>query len=151
MKCEEAQPLLSKFVDRELVSEEPQALHGHLDRCLPCAQEVRDWRRLARMLAVPPGEIEPDPAFVLRFREHRDVVLASTWLIQPWKRLAVRLVPLAAAALVVAGLVLGLSGDGTSTIRDLEHAELSYGLPQATEDAPVLEPVLGIAVAGGSR
>ena len=53
--------------------------------------------------------IEPDPAFVTRFRARRDRELGAGGSLLIWRRLAVRLLPLAAAALIVASAAVWLS------------------------------------------
>jgi anti-sigma factor RsiW len=128
MNCEHWGPLLSQYVDGELTGAERTSVEEHLESCAACREELASFRELSRMLST---RTEPDPFFVSRFRARRDELMGgdATWLF--WRRLAVRLMPLAAAALLAAAAVVLLSEKP-----GLEEIEL-----QAHGDGIIVDPI----------
>lgn len=106
-------------------------------------RQLADFRRLSRLLWVP--DPPPDPFFVARFRRRRDELRAAVRSAQPWRWVAVRLVPLAASALLVAGLVVFASGERPNSLAELELRELGDGVADVTFETTEVEPVLRIA------
>lgn len=128
MSCERWEPLLSRYIDDELTGSEASSVEKHLESCAACREELASFRELSHVISTT---TEPDPFFVSRFRARRDEVLGqdATWLF--WRRLAVRLMPLAAAALLAAAAVVLLSERP-----GLEEIEL-----QAHGDGIIVDPV----------
>ena len=144
MTCERWEPLLSLYCDGELSASDVSQLDRHLKTCERCREELASFRELSDVLATQPV---PDPFFLTRFRARRDEEL-GTGAVQVWRRLAVRLLPLAAAALIVAATVIWLSVDDAGLV-ELEARHLGDGFVMATEGAPysglqiALEPFPG--------
>jgi anti-sigma factor RsiW len=140
MTCERWEPLLSAYLDGELTASDVSQLEGHLETCEPCREELVSFRELSGMLATEP---EPDPFFLTRFRARRDEEMMGTGSVQIWRRLAVRLLPLAAAALIGAAAVIWLSVEEAG-LEELEARHLGDGFVMATEGQPY--PGLQIAL-----
>ena len=109
------------------------------------AVELEWFRRLSAALEVPADLSAPDPNFVARFRARRDELSEAMGSCQRWRRLTVRLVPLASCALLTTGLVIWASNDGPSALRELEVRELGDGLGDLAAETTNGEPVLRIA------
>ncbi len=136
------EPMLSAYLDGELTTQDRHAVRAHLDACEACRTELASLQSLSTLLA---AEVEPDPGFLARFRANRDRVIenAMPWLV--WRRLALRLVPVAMAAIVVALAVLGLSSTQEALL-DLEARALGSSSPFiGVEDVATPDPVLRIA------
>ena len=142
MTCKRWEPLYSSFLDGEVSAEEETAFREHLDRCASCRNELESLKEVSGMLRV---SVEPDPGFVARFRERRieEFEPAGTGFV--WRWLAVRLAPLAAAAVLVA-VVAVWSSEPDVELRELEARELGIGLSPEYEDAALRNPVLSIAL-----
>ena len=110
------------------------------------AAELAEIRRLSRRLAVPEDVGRPDPFFVTRFRARRDALRSAAQSVQPWRRIAMRLLPLAAGALLGATLAVWASGDRTSALGELEMTYLGTGVADVTLASALDEPVLRIAL-----
>jgi anti-sigma factor RsiW len=140
MKCPEEESKLSAWIDGELAASEARALESHLGDCPSCRGVLQSFRDLRAALG---GKLEPDPGFVVRFRERRDEVSIAPWW--TWRQLALRLVPVALGALVLAWLAVSSATPGP----DLGAFEVE-ALGNATSfdpDAPLAaEPVLSIAL-----
>jgi peptidoglycan/LPS O-acetylase OafA/YrhL len=94
------------------------------------------------MSSVLSAHAERDPFFVTRFRARRDEFLGGSGTLHLWRRLAVRLIPLAAAALLGAAAVVWLSTEDTE-LGELEARQLGDGfIMEAGQEA---NPVLQIA------
>ncbi len=123
MACERWEPLLSQFLDNQLAPSEKAALDRHLGECRRCREEMAAFRELSSLLS---AQTEPDPFFVARFRARRDEVHGGegSWLL--WRRLAIRLLPLAVAALLGAAVTVWLSVEEVA-LSELEAVELGDG------------------------
>jgi hypothetical protein len=124
--------------------------------------ELRDIERLSRLLRVPEDVAQPDPFFVARFRARRDALRAASHSARPWRQLAaglgsagdaslwrraaLRLLPLAASALLAAVIAVWVSGERTNALGELEMTELGEGVADVTLETPMVEPVLRIAL-----
>ncbi len=106
MSSEHAGPELSAYLDGELSEAGSRAVGGHLEDCASCREELETLRALSTALAVA---VELDPGFIVRFRATRDRVLEESAPWMSWRRLSLRLAPIAVAAILVALAVLGLS------------------------------------------
>ncbi|MFQ5789115.1 MAG: anti-sigma factor family protein [Acidobacteriota bacterium] len=139
MSCQGASRL-SAYLDGELSPSENAAVDGHLGECATCREELAEFRRLSETLRTV---TEADPAFVARFRSRRDSEIGAFGT--AWERLAVRLLPLAAVALLAAGAAVWFSSD-EERLSDLEARELGNGLTLVSEEATLHDPVLQIAL-----
>ena len=147
MTCERWEPMLSPYADGELPASDLTAIEVHLEACPRCREELASFRELSSFLA---SETEADPFFLTRFRARRDQLLAREALPLVWRRFAVRLLPLAAAALLGAAAALWLSTEEPE-LGDLEAQHLGDGFLTTVEQP---EPVLQIAFEpfpGGER
>lgn len=142
MTCKRWEPLLSQFLDGELNDSEGLALEKHLESCEGCGEELASFRRLSGVLAT---HIDSDPAFVARFRVRRDREFGMAGSLLIWKRLAVRLLPLAAAALLGASAAVWLSVEEEGLI-EVEARELGNGISMLPEEAESNYLVLQIAL-----
>jgi anti-sigma factor RsiW len=139
MSCEHWDPLLSQLLDDELEPSEKAGLDRHLGACRRCQEEMAALRRLSGMLAT---HTEPDPFFVTRFRARRDELHSGegSWLL--WRRLAIRLLPLAVAALLGAAATVWFSLEEKG-LSELEARELGDGFTVTMSETPY--PVLQMA------
>jgi anti-sigma factor RsiW len=140
MTCEQWEPLLSMYLDGELSASDVSRLEGHLDICGSCREELASFRELSGMLTTRP---EPDPFFLTRFRVRRGEEMGVEGTFHNWKRLAVRLLPLAVAALLGAAAAVWLSVDEAGLV-ELEARQLGDGFVMAAGEEPY--PVLNIAL-----
>ncbi len=142
MTCDRWAPLLSAYLDEELSPMDRDLFSHHLDSCEHCREEIASLRRISELLSV---DTKPDPFFVTRFRARRDEELGTVvgWL--DWRRLAVRLMPLAALTLLCAGAAVWLS-NGDEGLIDLEARELGNGLAAVLESTAPDDPILQIVV-----
>ncbi len=138
MQCLKTDSRLSAWMDGELEPGAASDVAAHVEACAECADFVDACR------SVPLPDVEPDPGFIVRFREARSArtsePLAGYLTCLKWKKLAFGLVPLAAAMLVAAILVVS-STDGDA-IQQIELEAL--GDPVALEAGA--ESVLTIAI-----
>lgn len=139
MTCEGWGPMLSRFVDGELTVSEASSLERHVEFCERCRRELASFRELSTALS---ARTEADPFFVVRFRARLQEVLGADGSFEVWRRLAVRLLPLAAAALLGAAAAVWLAVEDTGWV-ELESGQLGGEFMMAAEDAP--HPVLQIA------
>ena len=147
MSCERWEPLLSRYMDGELPASDVTAVEEHLESCPRCREELASFREMSSLLA---SETEPDPFFLTRFRARRDQLLSKEAPLVVWRKLAVRLLPLAAAALIGAAAALWVSTEEPE-LGELEAQHLGDGF---LTTAGVSEPVLQIAFEpfpGGER
>ncbi|MFQ6091565.1 MAG: anti-sigma factor family protein [bacterium] len=107
MKCKEIQRKLSPFLDNEVKEEEALSIREHLNRCSACAAEFRAlssvWNFVERA-----EEVEPSPYFWTDLSAkiaQQDERRALRWGF--WRGLIHAPVPVAAAAVLVLGLLLG--------------------------------------------
>jgi anti-sigma factor RsiW len=139
--------MLSPYADGELPASDVTAIEVHLEVCPRCREELASFRELSNLLA---SETEADPFFLTRFRVRRDQMLAKEGPLIVWRKLAVRLFPLAAAALLGAAAALWLSTEEPE-LGDLEAQHLGDSFLTMVEQP---EPVLQIAFEpfpGGER
>lgn len=135
MACKRWEPLLSRVVDGELAESEKAGLERHLEECRECREELASFREISSVLA---AHTEPDPFFLTRFRARRDEEHGTSATPIIWKRLAVRLLPLAVAALLGAAATVWLSVE-EGGFSDLEARELGDGfMATISEEDPVL-------------
>jgi anti-sigma factor RsiW len=129
--CDDWRTLLSALLDGELSEQRQAALQSHVDACPGCREELSSVQEVARALAV---RFEPDPFFVTRFRARRDRdPYALPW---PWRKLALRLLPLAASAVLVAATAVWVSTEQNG-LGELEARALGQlALEEVTVDAP---------------
>jgi anti-sigma factor RsiW len=156
MTCEPARGELSRLLDDELTADDAREVRTHLEACPGCRQEFEALSQLSAVLAT---SLEPDPGFIVRFRDRRDEAIADVVEWRVWRRLALRLAPLAAAAVFGTATGFWLSAPSqpsielTATEAASEFVELGtlemleWGTDQAfaTEEVMV-RPVLHIAM-----
>jgi anti-sigma factor RsiW len=142
MSCKRWEPLYSSFLDGELSAWEEEALSQHAASCPSCRDALSSLRRVSDVLAV---SVEPDPNFIARFRARRQAELEAAGVGFAWRWVAVRLAPLALAAIVVAAATVW-SSQREEELRELEARELGIGLSMEYEQAAVSNPVLTIAL-----
>ncbi len=132
MDCERWGLLLSRYMDSELAGSDVSLVEKHLEGCSTCREELESYRELSNMLC---ARTEPDPFFVSRFRARKDEVLGqdASWLF--WKRVAVRLLPLATAAMLAA-VALMLLSPADSGLEELETMALGDGIIVIAEEEP---------------
>ena len=122
-------PRLSAWIDDELDDAESASVEGHLEGC-PACRELADG---LRALSWP--RAEADPAFIVRFRRERDA--ESAFLGWTWRQLALRLLPVAAAALVAALVSVWVSAPQPAAVDPLEEVERqALGDPLAFRQGP---------------
>jgi len=130
--------MLSAHLDGELALAEERVLREHLAGCEACRAELAALRQLAESVAV---HTEPDPFFVARFRARRN---SDPWAMpEPWRRLALRLLPFAAAAVLGAFVAVWQSQPPTA-LGELESRALGQASLIALEAE--VDPVLRIAL-----
>lgn len=123
MQCPIDDPRLSAWADGELDAGESALFEAHVARCDECSEFVAATR--STRFASP----QPDPSFVVRFRRAREARSETqAWL--TWRKLAFGLVPLAAAMLIAAILVV--SSTDVDPITEIELEAL--GDPMALEE-----------------
>lgn len=150
MTCDGVRGELSSLLDAELTEQEAGAIQAHLDGCPECRAELQSLRAVSAALA---ARLEPDPGFIVRFRERRDRAAVDIVEWRLWRRLALRLAPLAAAAVfgAVAGLWISAPSQPMARqatvigIEELEQQEWGSAQAFATEDV-MARPVLYIAM-----
>jgi predicted anti-sigma-YlaC factor YlaD len=132
-------------MDGELSAADDEVFRQHLTSCSVCRDEIDSLGALSQMLSAPVAPVEPDPGFVARFRARRDEEFGSMgpWFF--WRWLAVRLAPLAVAAVLVAVAAVWFSGQEEG-LGDLEARELGNDLSAVSEEATLMDPVLSIAL-----
>ena len=145
MSCERWEPLYSAFLDEELPTEEHEELREHLAICSACREELESLQSISRALSVGPDSVESDPGFMVRFRAKREAELGAAGPGFFWRWLAVRLAPLAVAAILVAIAAIWLS-DNQEALIDLEAQELGSGFSVVSEEAALQDPVLSIVL-----
>lgn len=148
MTCEIARDEFSALLDGELDARLAGAVRTHLDACDACRVQFAGLEALSQALATP--RLEPDPGFVVRFRARRDREVGDRldWL--PWRRMAFRLAPLAAAAVLGVATGLWMSAPSEPAIErpalvDLEYSEWGSDQALAAEEF-MPSPVLHIAM-----
>ena len=109
------------------------------------AAEPLGWfRGLSELLRVPADVGEDDAGFIVRFRLRRDALMDE--MAQPWRWLTLRLLPVTACTLLIAGLVVWVSDDPSSSLSGLEITEIGDGVADITRATAMMEPVLRIAL-----
>jgi anti-sigma factor RsiW len=142
MTCKRWGSLYSSFLDGEMSPGDEEAFGEHLSHCVSCREATESLRRLSDMLSV---SVEPDPGFVARFRMRRNEELGPAGPGFVWRWLAVRLAPLALAAVAVA-IAAVWSSEPELELRELEASELGIGLSAEYEETAFMNPVLSIAL-----
>ena len=144
MSCERWAPFYSAFLDGELPVKDREGLREHIKTCSACQEELESLQSLSRTLSVGADSAEADPGFIARFRAKRDEEFGSAGPTFFWRWLAVRLVPLAVAAILVAIAAVWVS-EREEALTDLEARELGNGFSVVSEEAALQDPVLSIA------
>ncbi len=133
MSCDDVGPLLLRRLEGRLEAEDRHRLESHLEQCGACRAELEAQRAVATTLASRPAS-GASTAFVGR-------VMAAVeqdrhWLdVLNWRAWTFRLVPVAAALVVVASLGFG----PTEAAEPLEFADLVAGWV-VEDDAETLPP-----------
>lgn len=133
--CLSDDPRLSAWIDGELSEDEAGVVAEHVERCPACAELVASFRSWSFSET---RAVEPDPGFLVRFRERRDALAVGPWW--TWRRLALGLLPVA-AVLLLAALVSIRAPAHRQTLEALENEAI--GAPIAFDAGP--EAVLSIA------
>lgn len=142
MTCKRWEPLYSSFLDGEMSPSEQASFGEHLSHCVACREELDSLRGLSEALRV---SVELDPGFLTRFRERRSETFEPAGAGFVWRWLAVRLAPLAAAAVLVAVVAVWFS-EPEVELRELEVSELGIGYSAEHEETAFVNPVLSIAL-----
>ncbi|MBC7341920.1 MAG: DUF4349 domain-containing protein [Clostridia bacterium] len=106
MDCVEARELFSPYLDGVLAEEDQSALEQHLNHCLLCRQEFKDWAEMLELLrSLPP--VSPPPDFPSTL--HRKLIHAAK---EPfWRRPITqgsrRALALALASCLLIGALVG--------------------------------------------
>ena len=108
-------PRLSAWIDGELGDADSAAVERHVGDCPAC----RELTEGLKAIAWPPAEA--DPGFIVRFRRERDAEAA--FLGWTWRQLALRLLPVAAAALVAALATVWASAPRPAVVDPFEAVE----------------------------
>ncbi|HVS65665.1 MAG TPA: zf-HC2 domain-containing protein [Thermoanaerobaculia bacterium] len=145
--CDRCDERLSAYLDGEAGA--PAEIESHLHSCPECRRALAELEDCSRLLAVAPAIA--DPSFVARFRQRLDAL--ETERAERWRMIAIRLMPLAATALVAALALTALESGGKSSDESftaLERTVLAVGSPPVresiTEEAPGTELLLAGAV-----
>ena len=107
MKCEKTQKKLSSFIDNELKEEEIRFIREHLKKCQECAEELRVLSTAWDFMGAA-EELEPSPYFWTRLSAtiaQQEEEKALRWSF--WRKLISNPIPVAAAAALILGLLLG--------------------------------------------
>ncbi len=147
---------VSADFDGELDETAAAAVHARLDDDPALARECDRIATISRFLR---PDIEPDPGFVVRFRERRRALsVVPRWT---WRQLGVRLAAVTAALVVAAGASLRLASDardpGAATAEVVAPADALVALEDeilgavptpgaAPSEGDASEPVLLIAL-----
>ncbi len=142
MTCEQWIPLLSQLLDGEAQDLPGGQFENHLESCDECRDQLDSFRQLSGILST---HTEADPHFLTRFRARRNMELGVPGIWRVWRKLAVRLLPLATAAILGAAAVVWLSVEEEGLV-ELEAIELGNGYSMLYEDVTEVEPVLHIAL-----
>ena len=133
MGCENEN--ISAWLDGELTDRDAGRVAAHVESCASCRETVAAFRSMSQYFT----ELEPDPGFIVRFRERKEALSVAPWW--TWRQLAIRLVPVAAAVLLAAFAAIWASSSQESSLQELELEAL--GDPVALDAGP--EAVLSIA------
>ena len=118
MRCDEIGPLLLRRLEGRLEADEGQRLDRHLEQCEVCRETLEAQRRVAAVLSSRPVAEAP-LGFAGRVMANLEPV--PGWLdVLNWRVWTFRLVPVAAALMVVAALGLG----PTEAAEPLEFSDL---------------------------
>ena len=142
MTCKRWEPLYSSFLDGEMSPADETAFGEHSNDCASCRDALESLRGLSEMLSV---SVEPDPGFIARFRARRSEEFEPAGPGFVWRWLAVRLAPLAVAAVLLAVVAVWSSAPEVE-LRELEASELGIGLSLEYEETALMNPVLSIAL-----
>ena len=145
--CDRCDERLSAYLDGEAAN--PAEIESHLHSCPECRRALAELEDSSRLLAVAPATA--DPSFVARFRQRLDAL--ETERAERWRMIAIRLMPLAAIALVAALALTALESGGRGadeSFTALERTVLAVGSPplreSALDEAPGTELLLAGAV-----
>ncbi|HSF18579.1 MAG TPA: zf-HC2 domain-containing protein [Vicinamibacteria bacterium] len=133
MLCREDEKI-SVWIDGELSREEADEVAIHVEGCSSCRELAASFQSLREGLRL---DVEPDPGFVVRFRERRDEPL---W---KWRRVGLRLLPFAVGALVAALIVVWAAAQREPDLTVLEREAIGNDTVFALATP---EPVLLIAL-----
>ncbi len=147
MTCETVRQDLSGLLDDALEAPAARAVRQHVDSCDGCRAELESLEHLSKLLA---ARLEPDPGFIVRFRMRRDQAMEESMAWLPWRRLALRLAPLATAAVIGVTAGFWLSTPSEPIVERTAWYELEsreWGSDQAMADEELMaRPALHIAM-----
>ena len=162
MKCGQARPLFSLYLDGSLTGRQMQSLGVHFEECGDCQQEYRQLRRTQHLLiSVRRPPIPPDAALKVRIalsqeiaRAHRPQLQATRMLLE--NALRRFLVPATAGlvtAVIVFGMLMGSFAIPVHAANDVpllvyvapEFKASAYALQEGiiSEDSLVVEAYIG--------
>ena len=140
--CSDVEDKLSALYDGELPEAEARHVRRHIDDCANCADLLSSFEQLSTSLG---ATTDADPFFLTRFRARRDSLSVAPWW--TWRQLALRLLPVAAAAVFAAGAAVWLSANGAEDLGELEHHALGTpGVVQSLEADELTAAVIGMAI-----
>jgi predicted anti-sigma-YlaC factor YlaD len=131
MACSVLNDRLSAYLDGELAAAGP--VEVHLAHCSDCRASLQQLRSGSRLLAEV-GDFAHDPSFVARFRQRLSALESER--AERWRLLALRLMPLAATALIAALALTAWdrgAGSADESFTALERTVLAVGSPQIRE------------------
>lgn len=167
MKCETAHESIALAVYGELADDQHHQLEQHLAGCGDCRRELEGVQALVKAMSLLPVE-EPSANLVARTRLRLEEALDSTprggWILLIWQQFSrgvngLRSAPVAASALLVAGLTAGGYGGyragaqvhGAAQMRTiLQIAQKNNGVGSGSEDGARIANVNSIAQEPGS-
>ena len=132
---------ISAWLDGELDDETARKVAAHVERCAPCRELSDSIGALSRSFS---RHTEPDPGFIVRFRERREQQSIAPWW--TWRQFTLRLVPVALALLVAAAATVWVSAPDDPDLVGMELEALGnpVGFEPSTVGPP--EAVLSIAL-----
>ena len=143
MKCETAHESIALLVYGELADDQSHQLEQHLAGCAECRRELEGAQALVRAMALMPVE-EPSANLVartrLRLEEALDAMPRGGWLLRFSQQFSrgmngLRATPVAASALLVAGLTAG----GYGGYRAGTHVHAAVQEPPIISVAPAAQ------------
>ena len=116
--CKNFGLLLSRYADAEVTDRERTAVDCHVGQCPACRQRLEGYRSVDQLLVMP-ALIAAEPYLWTRIRQQSVMPQVALRRVRPASvlaRLRPVLIPIAGAALVVIGLVIGSQLSKTVTL-----------------------------------